>query len=104
MFAVYFLGALLMSKPNDEMSDLEMTEWLLKTHADEIKEAEEFFLRMWNARPPNIKYDDLWRAWELNLEKSPNKELLDEEALLAGKLIHRMGFLTLRQKLRAELA
>ena len=60
--AVYFHGALLMSKPNDEMSDLVMTESLLKNHADKIKEVEEFFLRLWNARPPNIKYDDLLRA------------------------------------------
>tara|TARA_B100001173_G_C15789298_1_gene462741 strand:- start:42 stop:242 length:201 start_codon:yes stop_codon:yes gene_type:complete len=53
--AVYFHGTLLMSKPNDAISDLEMTDWLLKNHADKIKEGEEFFLRMWNGLPPNIK-------------------------------------------------
>ena len=92
-----------MLKPNDKMNDLAMTEWLLKNHADKIKTAEEFFLRMWNARPPDIKYDDLWRAWELNFEKSLKTELYEMD-LLAWKLVHRMGVITLREKLLSQLA
>lgn len=92
-----------MSKPLYEMSDLEMTRWLLENQVDQIKTAEEFFLRMWNGRPPNVKYDDLWKVWELNLEKSSPTEL-DEGDLVIWKLVHRMGFIALKEKLRAELA
>ena len=93
-----------MPNPN-EISDIEITKWLLENKKSEINDAEDFFVRMWNNRPTDIKikYDDLWRMFESMLEREPYKQF-DQETLLAYELVHRLAFIRLRERLKEELS
>ncbi len=84
------------------MSDEERTKWIITHHSEKIKFAEDFFLVMWNKRPPNVRYDDIWTMFEKMLEREPYSELNAEEKLVVT-LVHRLGFLFLRKRLQEEL-
>ena len=93
-----------MSKPLHEMSDMEITEWLLENKSEEISKAQSFFVKMWNERPTDIKikYDDLWRMFEAMLEREPYNQF-DETTKTVYMLIHRTAFILLRERLKEEL-
>ena len=84
---------------------MEITEWLLENKSEEIGKAQDFFVKMWNGRPTDvkIKYDDLWRMFEAMLEREPYNQL-DEPAKTVYMLIHRTAFILLRERLKEELS
>ena len=94
-----------MSNPSHQKSDQEFVEWILRNQQDKIQEAEQFFWRMWNGRPANknFSYDDLWSAFEVMLDKPPYSQL-DDTAKTVLKLVHRIAWMFLKERLKAELA
>lgn len=88
-----------------QKSDQEIMEWILANQQDKIQEAEQFFLKMWNGRPANksVTYDDLWTMYESMLDRPPYSQL-DDTAKTVLKLVHRIAWMFLKEKLKAELA